>query len=241
MVLHRECERPSGRPHRQRWCRRHRKDQPHGAVSRGRPDGQFGQLDVLSCGGRQHHEFHGHADHDELPPLSGDCVREGASLSRQGPRRCTQKKALSPVRGEGSSLSLSAGRGDCSHNQSSSSTFGSPRRDAKWDGQSTFFSPGKVRLKLVASYQFKWLSVSTSTESGLVSLPANICSFIFCQARAILLSGRRLAVTPAFRGIRFGRWAHGWKFATGGVPVTKAVRIGEATRSNWFIGGRPRI
>src|SRR5580704_2749917 len=95
-------------------------------------------------------------------------------------------------------------------------------------------------------YQFRWLTVSGSSESGLVSLPAKICAFFWIQAalRALtlgllVLSGA-LAVTPSSSGTWFGTCDHGRKLSVGGVLV-KSVRIGEAVRSNWFMGGRPRI
>src|ERR1700749_4231318 len=96
-------------------------------------------------------------------------------------------------------------------------------------------------------YQFKWLTVSGSSASGLVSLPAKIFVFFLSQAAlrtltselSVLLDAVTLA--PWSSGIWFGRCVHGWKFSAGGVPLTKAVVIGEATRSNWFMVGRPRI
>src|ERR1700722_12005781 len=96
-------------------------------------------------------------------------------------------------------------------------------------------------------YQFRWLTVSGSSESGLVSLPAKISVFFLSQAalRALTL-GLSVglgapAVTPSSRGTWFGTCVHGSKLLVGGMPVTKAVLIGDATRSNWFMGGRPRI
>src|ERR1700728_3213051 len=95
-------------------------------------------------------------------------------------------------------------------------------------------------------YQFRWLTVSGSSESGLVSLPAKICAFFCSQAalRALTLGlpvlSAALAVTPWFRGTWFATCVHGWKFSVGGLLV-KSVRIGVAVRSNWFMGGRPRI
>src|ERR1035438_2405315 len=96
-------------------------------------------------------------------------------------------------------------------------------------------------------YQFKWLTVSGSSASGLVSLPAKICAFFLSQpalssltaAVSVLLAA--MAVTPWSSGTWFGTCVHGSKLAAGGWPCTKAVLIGEATRSNWFMGGRPRI
>src|ERR1035441_8572880 len=96
-------------------------------------------------------------------------------------------------------------------------------------------------------YQFRWFTVSGSSESGLVSLPAKISAFFWSQAalRALTLAlpfGLSvLAVTPSFSGTWFGTCVHGWKLAAGGWPLTKEVPIGDATRSNWFMGGRPRI
>src|SRR5580704_14024956 len=96
-------------------------------------------------------------------------------------------------------------------------------------------------------YQFRWLTVSGSSESGLVSLPAKICAFFWSQAslRALtlgLLAGLAApAVTPSFSGTWFGTCVHGAKLLAGGAPWTKAVFIGDATRSNWFMVGRPRI
>src|SRR3984885_15729981 len=97
-------------------------------------------------------------------------------------------------------------------------------------------------------YQFKWLTVSGSSASGLVSLPAKICFFFWSQATFRALAAGLIVwldavvvVTPMSSGTWFGTWVHGWKLSAGGVPWTKAVVIGEATRSNWFMGGRPRI
>src|SRR5215471_11918973 len=96
-------------------------------------------------------------------------------------------------------------------------------------------------------YQLKWFTVSGSSQSGLVSLPAKISAFFWSQAalRALIFGlsvGLSLdAVTPWFRGIWLSTCVHGLKFAWGGVPLTKAVLIGDATRSNWFMGVRPRI
>src|SRR6201993_5321992 len=95
-------------------------------------------------------------------------------------------------------------------------------------------------------YQLKWLTASGSSASGLVSLPAKICAFFWSQAalRALILGlsvGLAPLVTPWSNGTWFGTCVHGKKLAAGGVPVTKAVVIGDATRSNWFMGGRPRI
>src|SRR5215831_3241158 len=96
-------------------------------------------------------------------------------------------------------------------------------------------------------YQLKWLTASGSSESGLVSLPAKICFFFLSQAAlrtltaglSVLLAA--LALTPWSSGIWFGTCAHGAKLLAGGAPWTKAVVIGDATRSNWFMGVRPRI
>src|SRR5215469_9488668 len=96
-------------------------------------------------------------------------------------------------------------------------------------------------------YQLKWFTASGSSASGLVSLPAKICAFFSSQAflRAatfgLFVGSAALAVTPWFRGTWWGTCVHGWKLAAGGTSLTKAVLIGEATRSNWFMGGRPRI
>src|SRR6267154_4668546 len=99
-------------------------------------------------------------------------------------------------------------------------------------------------------YQFRWLTASGSSASGLVSLPAKICFFFSSHAtfRALAaeLSGSLatdavVVVTPWSSGTSLATWVHGWKFSADGVPGTKAVLIGDATRSNWFIGGRPRI
>src|SRR5258708_16563270 len=99
-------------------------------------------------------------------------------------------------------------------------------------------------------YQFRWLTASGSSAEGLVNLPAKIC-FLFSshatfRALAAGLSGSLatdavVVVTPMSSGTWFAKCAHGWKFSAGGVPWTKAVLIGDATRSNWFMGGRPRI
>src|SRR5580700_5018854 len=96
-------------------------------------------------------------------------------------------------------------------------------------------------------YQLKWLTVSGSSASGLVSLPAKICAFFRSQAflrdlsAALLVVLAALAGTPLSSGIWFGTCVHGWKFSAAGWPWTKAVLIGDATRSNWFMGVRPRI
>src|SRR5215470_12236450 len=96
-------------------------------------------------------------------------------------------------------------------------------------------------------YQFRWLTVSGSSESGLVSLPANTCFFFLSQAALRALTSRlsvllaELFLTPLSSGIWFGTCVHGAKLLPGGVPWTKAVVIGDATRSNWFMGVRPRI
>src|SRR5580704_15790056 len=95
-------------------------------------------------------------------------------------------------------------------------------------------------------YQFRWFTVSGSSESGLVSLPAKICAFLSSQAlfkaltAGLPVMSAALSVTPWFSGIALATCDHGWKFAWGGLLV-KSVLIGEATRSNWFMGGRPRI
>src|SRR5690348_13868162 len=94
-------------------------------------------------------------------------------------------------------------------------------------------------------YQLKWFTVSGSSESGLVSLPAKTSAFFLSHAA---LSALTLAlpvfsspgVTPWFSGTWFGTCVHGWKFSWGGLLV-KSVLIADATRSNWFMGGRPRI
>src|ERR1700733_5629201 len=97
-------------------------------------------------------------------------------------------------------------------------------------------------------YQFRWLTVSGSSASGLVSLPAKICFFFWSQATFKALTAGLIfslaavvVVTPWSSGTWLGTCVHGWKFSGGGVPWTKAVLIGDATRSNWFMGGRPRI
>src|ERR1700743_3999558 len=96
-------------------------------------------------------------------------------------------------------------------------------------------------------YQFKWLTVSGSSASGLVSLPAKICVLFLSQAAlrafALALVGMLAAVvvTPSVSGTWFGTCVQGWKLTAGGRPSTKAVLIGDATRSNWFMGDRPRI
>src|ERR1700733_14701639 len=97
-------------------------------------------------------------------------------------------------------------------------------------------------------YQFRWLTASGSSASGLVSLPAKIC-FFFCSHATLkaLAAGLMfwrdevVVVTPMSSGTWLGTCVHGWKLSAGGAPWTKAVVIGEATRSNWFMGGRPRI
>src|SRR5580693_349527 len=95
-------------------------------------------------------------------------------------------------------------------------------------------------------YQFRWFTVSGSSESGLVSLPAKISFFFLSQAAlndlTLEFSFRNGAFeTSKFSAIWFATCVHGRKLLAGGVPWTKAVLIGDATRSNWFIGGRPRI
>src|ERR1700730_10051446 len=96
-------------------------------------------------------------------------------------------------------------------------------------------------------YQFKWVTGSGSSESGLVSLPEKIWCFFLSQAALRVLTAwlsvllAAPALTPWFSGTWFGTCVHGWKFSAGGTPETKAVLIGDATRSNWFMGGRPRI
>src|SRR5262249_46509120 len=94
-------------------------------------------------------------------------------------------------------------------------------------------------------YQFRWFTVSGSSASGLVSFPAKICAFFLIQAfRKALTAGLSalLAATGIWvSGIWFGTCDHGSKFSAVGWPWMKAVLIGEATRSNWFMGGRPRI
>src|SRR5258708_16001549 len=96
-------------------------------------------------------------------------------------------------------------------------------------------------------YQFRWLTVSGSSESGLFSLPAKISVFFRSQAALrswtlrLSFEWSSFAPTPWSRGTRFGTCVHGWKLPAGGVPLTKAVLIGDATRSNWFIGVKPRI
>src|SRR5271165_5677736 len=96
-------------------------------------------------------------------------------------------------------------------------------------------------------YQFRWLTVSGSSASGLVSLPAKICAFFWSQAvlsaltSGLLLKGTTPDITPWSSGTWFGTCVHGSRLAVGGGPTTKAVVIGDATRSNWFMGVRPRI
>src|SRR6516165_2119134 len=96
-------------------------------------------------------------------------------------------------------------------------------------------------------YQFRWLTVSGSSESGLVSLPAKICAFFWSQAPLRALTAGLIGVldaviaTPSSSGTWFGTCVQGLKLSWGGVPLTKAVLIGDATRSNWFMGVRPRI
>src|ERR1700722_4573706 len=96
-------------------------------------------------------------------------------------------------------------------------------------------------------YQFRWFTVSGSSASGLVSLPAKICFFLCSQAAlkalvfAFSFGLASVVLTPWSRGTWFGTCVHGAKLFAGGVPWTKAVVIGDATRSNWLIGDRPRI
>src|SRR5271167_554121 len=96
-------------------------------------------------------------------------------------------------------------------------------------------------------YQFRWFTVSGSSESGLVSLPAKIWAFFWSQAAlraltlGLLVVSAALAVTPSVSGTWFGTCVHGLKLCAGGTPLTKDVLIGDATRSNWFMVGRPRI
>src|ERR1700733_8015736 len=96
-------------------------------------------------------------------------------------------------------------------------------------------------------YQFRWLTVSGSSESGLVSLPAKICVFFWSQAALRVLTAAlpgmlaAVVVTPSVSATWFDTCVHGLKLSAGGMPLTKAVLIGDATRSNWFMGGRPRI
>src|SRR5271165_4522155 len=95
-------------------------------------------------------------------------------------------------------------------------------------------------------YQLKWFTVSGSSASGLFNLPAKICSFFFSQAalRDLIFRLSDLSawpgVTPWSSGTWFGTCVHAAKLLWGGLFV-KAVVIGDATRSNWFMGGRPRI
>ena len=83
---------------------------------------------------------------------------------------------------------------------------------------------------------------------GLVSvLPAKICAFFWSQAAlraltaGLLVVSATLVVTPWSSGTWFGTCVHGLKLSAGGAPLTKSVLMGDATRSNWFMGGRPRI
>src|SRR5579884_722267 len=117
-------------------------------------------------------------------------------------------------------------------------------------GGRTFFSPGYGTTNPVLMYQLKWLTVSGSSASGLVSLPAKICCFFLSHATlraltffAVVCAAAAVAVvlTPWSSGIWFATCVHGWKFSAGGTPLTNAVVIGDATRSNWFMGGKPRI
>src|ERR1700733_3629194 len=95
-------------------------------------------------------------------------------------------------------------------------------------------------------YQFKWLTVSGSSASGLVILPAKISAFFWSQAffralpRGVIGSGVSFAPTPWFSGTWFAKWVQGWKFSWEGL-LMKSGLIGVAVRSNWFMGGRPRI
>src|ERR1700735_3022096 len=95
-------------------------------------------------------------------------------------------------------------------------------------------------------YQLKWFTVSGSSESGLVSLPAKICVFFWSQPAlsaltlGLLVASTAFAVTPWSSGTWFGTCVHGRKLSVGGLLV-KSVLIGDAVRSNWFMGGRPRI
>src|SRR5215469_9952570 len=97
-----------------------------------------------------------------------------------------------------------------------------------------------------------------SSASGLVNLPSKI-SFLFWIHAAFRRSTGSLveALDATFvcdvfaviempllftsSGIWFSTWVNGSKFDFGGMPLTNAVLIGEATRSYWFIGVRPRI
>ena len=46
-------------------------------------------------------------------------------------------------------------------------------------------------------YQFRWLTVSGSSESGLVSLPAKICAFFWSQAALRALTAAPSVVLAA--------------------------------------------
>ena len=79
-------------------------------------------------------------------------------------------------------------------------------------------------------YQFRWLTVSGSSESGLVSLPAKICVFFWSQAalRALTLGLfvglAALAVTPWSSGTWFGTCVHGWKLLCGRLALDESRR-----------------
>src|SRR5215469_6487734 len=104
-------------------------------------------------------------------------------------------------------------------------------------GRRTLLSPGYGRTNPVDMYQLKWLTKSGSSASGLVSLPAKICSFFLSQAALSALTfplsftSAVDGATPWVSGILFGTWVHGAKFWAGGTPLRKAVLIGDATRS----------
>src|SRR5579859_5784117 len=110
-------------------------------------------------------------------------------------------------------------------------------RSANSLGQRTFSSPGYGRLKPVASYQFQWFTVYGSSASARCSLPLKMSALASDQAFAIGLSSAAVDDTPWFSGTCAATYDHGVRF---GVLVNSG-NIGEATRSNWFIGGRPRI
>src|SRR5215469_15456362 len=96
-------------------------------------------------------------------------------------------------------------------------------------------------------YQLRWLTVSGSSESGLVSLPAKIFAFFLSHAflrawtAGLLVVLAAVGETPSSSATWFGTCVHGLKLSSGARPCTKAVLIGDATRSNWFMGGKPRI
>src|SRR5690242_1554070 len=93
---------------------------------------------------------------------------------------------------------------------------------------------GLVILPAKISFLF-WIQAAFSRSTGLLleALDATVVADVFAVIVLPLLS--------TSSGISFGKWVKGSKLDFGGLPLTNAVVIGDATRSNWFIGVRPRI